>query len=105
MEFIKDYSKVDKVDLFIKLQFIEIHGFSLLVNSVDRELRNCIAHIDIMVKEDGKLVNKRTGKNIDDFGQRITHLIATITIVMCVIDFALKRKKRIRNPKLKSPAH
>lgn len=104
MEFIKDYSKLDKVELFIKLQFIEIHGFNLLVNSVDRELRNCIAHIDIMVKEDGKLVNKRTGKNIDDFKQSISHLLDMITMVICVMDFAFKRKMQVRNPKSESPA-
>jgi hypothetical protein len=65
MEFVDDYKELDKVDLYVKLQFLEKHGFNLLTDAIDRELRNCIAHLDFTVYDDGSVINERTGKTIE----------------------------------------
>lgn len=91
MKFVKEYNDLDKVSLFVKLQFIDKHGFGLLADAVDRELRNCIAHIDIIVNEDGSIVNKRTHEKIDDLEQRRDYLGGVGAIVLNAMDYSLRR--------------
>lgn len=90
-KFVKEYKKLDKVSLFIKLQFIEKHGFGLLADAVDRELRNCIAHIDIIVNEDGSIVNKGTKEKIGELNQKTDYLGGLGSIILDVMDYALRR--------------
>lgn len=62
MRFIDSYLQLKKLDLFVKIQFIEKHGFKNLTNAIDRNLRNCIAHLDFLVDEMGNITNTRTGE-------------------------------------------
>ena len=98
MEFVSKYDKLERIPLFIKLQFLEKHGFEFITQSVDRELRNCIAHIDIIVKEDGTIVNKRTDKPIHNLRQKTNQLIGVISIAICILDYALKKGSKIKQP-------
>lgn len=91
MEFVKEYNKLDKISLFVKLQFIEKHGFGLFADAIDRELRNCIAHIDLIVNEDGSIINKRTRKKIDDLKQRTDYLGGMGVIIITVMDYSLRK--------------
>lgn len=74
MEFVTSYEQLDELDLFVKLQFIEKHGFKFLCDSVDRKLRNAIAHLDVVVNEDGSILNTKTGEKIKDLWQKIVRL-------------------------------
>jgi hypothetical protein len=91
MKFVKEYKELDKVSLFVKLQFLDKHGFGLLADAIDRDLRNCIAHIDIIVNEDGSIVNKRTHKTIEDMKQITDYLGGIGAITMNVMDYSLRR--------------
>ena len=91
MKFVAEYSKLDKVSLFVKLQFIEKHGFGLLADAIDRELRNCIAHIDLIVNEDGSIINKRNRKKISNLKQRTDYLGSVGTIILTVMDYSLRK--------------
>jgi hypothetical protein len=57
-DFVNRFGDIDKVDLSIKLKFLEKHGFNLIVDSVDRKLRNDISHLNFRVLADGKIVDK-----------------------------------------------
>ena len=64
-KFVKDYKGLDKVSLYLKLQFLEKHGFKFVTDEFDRELRNCIAHLRFVVEDDGTVVNMSTGEKIE----------------------------------------
>lgn len=64
-EFVKDYKGLDKVSLYLKLQFIEKHGFKFVTDEFDRAFRNCIAHLRFIVEDDGTVVNVATGEKIE----------------------------------------
>lgn len=76
MEFVKKYKQLEKIDLFVKMQFIEKHGFGFLCNSMDRPLRNSIAHLDLKVTDDGSIINTKTEEKITDFNEKMVRLIS-----------------------------
>ena len=90
-EFVKEYNKLDKISLSVKLQFIEKHGFGLLANAVDKELRNCIAHIDLIVNEDGSIINSRTQVKMRDLKQKTDYLGGLGAIILNVMYYELKK--------------
>ena len=90
-KFVESYEDLKRISLFIKMQFIEKHGFNLLSDAVDRELRNFIAHIDLIVNEDGTIVNKRTEATIRDLEQKTNDLGGVIAIILNVINYSLER--------------
>ena len=96
MKFLTKFQQIDQLSLFIKLQFLEKHGFELIVQAVDRELRNRIAHIDIEVNLDGKIINKRTGKIIDDLSVKINFIIGLSSVVILALEFALNKNNTIK---------
>ena len=65
MKFVKDYKGLDKVSLYLKLLFLEKHGFKFITDEFDRELRNCIAHLRFIVEDDGTVVNVATGEKYE----------------------------------------
>jgi hypothetical protein len=66
MKFAKTYDDLDEIDMFVKLQFLEQHGFKSVVGAFDRKLRNVIAHQKFIVQDNGDIVNSRTHKKIAD---------------------------------------
>jgi hypothetical protein len=64
MEFVNTYEHLYKLDLYVKMQFIEKHGFGMLTKSFDRDLRNCIAHLDFVIHDNGKIISKKTQETI-----------------------------------------
>ena len=85
MKFVKSYNGLDKVVLFIKLQFVEEHGFKFITNVFDRELRNCIAHLKFVIKDDGA-IEKVSGekltkeKLLENFGKLVGMCMVTMSI-------------------------
>lgn len=90
-KFLQEYKSLDKLSLSIKLQFLEKHGFELLTNAIDKDLRNCIAHIDIIVNEDGSIVNNRTKERLVDLKQRTDYLGGIGAIILNVLDYELDK--------------
>ena len=66
MKFVKRYRDLDKVSLFVKLQFLEEHGLKYLTETYNRKLRNCIAHLKLNLNDDGTITNKITGEKIEE---------------------------------------
>ena len=74
MKFAKCYKDLDRISLFIKLQFVEKHGFVSVIDAFDRRLRNCIAHLRYHLEEDGTLVydgNRLSTKDLTDKFSRL----------------------------------
>ena len=66
MKFVKSYRDLDKISLFVKLQFLEEHGLKYLTETYNRKLRNCIAHLKLNLNDDGTITNKITGEKIEE---------------------------------------
>ena len=81
MKFVKSYDGLDKVILFIKLQFVEEHGFKFITDVFDRELRNCIAHLNFVVKDDGT-IEKLSGEKLTK--EKLSEKFSKLT-AMCMI--------------------
>jgi len=92
MKFVKSYRDLDKVSLFVKLQFVEEHGFKYLTEVYDRKLRNCIAHLKFNLNDDGTITNKITGGKIDEeiLLEEIHKLSALGNIVLSSYEEALR---------------
>jgi len=90
LEFVKSYEQLEKVDLFVKLQFIKKHGFDLLADSVDANLRNNIAHLNLIVKADGNIFDKKTGKPITDLELKMDRLGCMCTVTLAALGYSLK---------------
>lgn len=95
MEFINDYKKLEKLSLYVKLQFIELHGFEFVSKAFDRDLRNCIAHLGFVVEEDGSISIRKTGKKIEDLLDRINYLGCLCTEVIIIINKILSEDPTI----------
>ena len=82
-KFVKNYKGLDKVVLFIKLQFVEEHGFKFITNVFDRELRNCIAHLNFVIKDDGT-IEKVSGEKLtkEELSEKIRKLAVMCGIVI-----------------------
>ena len=92
MKFVKSYKDLDKVSLFVKLQFIEEHGFKYLTEIYNRKLRNCIAHLKFNLNDDGSITNKITGEKIDEeiLLEEIHRLSALGEIILSSYEEALR---------------
>jgi uncharacterized protein (UPF0335 family) len=65
MKYVETYRDLEKIDLYVKEQFLSAYGFGFCASVIDRELRNCIAHQDYVIFDDGKIKNLKTGQMID----------------------------------------
>jgi hypothetical protein len=86
-DFVSSSEQIEKIDLSIKLKFLRKHGFGLVVDSVDRKLRNDIAHLNFRVMTDGKIVDKRNGIELTDLGERVLRLRWICTLVGCTFEY------------------
>jgi hypothetical protein len=77
-EFVRNYEGLNNLSLFKKMQFVEIHGFEFVSHACDRDLRNSIAHLRIIVKDDGSMIEitrkGKTGKAIKDMSRKTDYL-------------------------------
>jgi len=91
-KFVKSYKDLDKVSLFIKLKFIEEHGLKFVADAFDRELRNCIAHFLYTVKDDGTIINKTTGRKIEDLEKKMDYIGALNATITSILNEILLRR-------------
>ncbi|MDH5733666.1 MAG: hypothetical protein OEY88_07780 [Candidatus Bathyarchaeota archaeon] len=90
MRFVRSYKELDKVSLFVKLQFVELHGFKFVTNAYNRKLRNCIAHLTYTVEDDGTILNNRTGTKIENLWDKILKLQnMMIMLAIVFVDFRI----------------
>lgn len=93
VDFVEDYEGLNNIDLSCKQQFIKKHGFKFVSDACDKDLRNSIAHLRIMVEEDGSIVEitrkGRIGRKIEDVKKKTDYLGSVCTMTMGVILFLL----------------
>ena len=88
MKSVKSYGELIKLSLFVKMQFVEKHGFKFLTDVYDRNLRNCIAHNKYSVREDETIFNNETNAKIEDLqskGRKLVEMVNTLGDVFNVI--------------------
>lgn len=78
MKFAKVYGDLDEIDMFVKLQFLEEHGFKSVVGAFDRKLRNTIAHQEIIVENSGDIVDPVTHAKIADRKTMVTKIMTLL---------------------------
>ncbi len=105
MRFAKVYADLDKIDMFVKLQFLEEHRFKSVVRAFDRKLRNDIAHQKVIVEDNGDVVNPVTHMKIADkktLLDKIKKLVAMSSILTNVIasEFLSSRARLLKEAKL-----
>lgn len=61
----RTYRQVRQTNLASKMQFLEENGFSAFTRTANRTLRNSIAHLEIVVIDDGSITDVKTNKKID----------------------------------------
>lgn len=93
MKFVDSYKKLGKIDLFVKLQFLERHGFTFITQALDRNLRSCIAHLEYTVDDDGTIVNEKSGEKIIDIEQKMHLLSCSNTMVTLALDYLLQHSQ------------
>ncbi len=59
------YEDLERINLSSKLKFLVENGLGFAVKQIDRNLRNCIAHQDFIIFNDGSVKNLKTGEPID----------------------------------------
>lgn len=91
MEFAKNYKELEKIDLFVKLQYVRKHGFEFLCDCIDRNLRNSIAHLDIIVNDDGSIVSIKTGEKITNLEKSIALFMVTFLKILDAITENLEK--------------
>ncbi len=73
-DFVRNYEGLNNLNLLEKMQFVEIHGFKFISDACDRDLRNSIAHLRIIVNDDGSIVEitrkGKTGRAIKDIREK-----------------------------------
>jgi hypothetical protein len=105
-EFVRNYAGLNNLSLFQKMQFIEMHGFKFVSDACDRDLRNSIAHLRIIVNDDGSLVEitrkGKTGKVMKDMDMKYKYLAVVCTMalqtVRKLLKNVLKSKERAQTP-------
>jgi hypothetical protein len=103
--FVEDYEKLKKIDLYVKCQFLKKHEFDLLADSVDRDLRNCIAHLNFIVNEDGSILNKKTKKKIEDLIQKTNYLGCVCAVTLHAMTYSLIKIGLIDEIPPENPLH
>ena len=92
MKFVDSYKKLGKIDLFIKLQFLERHGFTFITQAIDRNLRNCITHLEYTVSDDGTIIDERNDEKIIDIEQKMHLLSCSNMMVTLALTYLLQSK-------------
>lgn len=92
MKFVENYEGLDRVTLYVKLQFIKKHGLEFIADAVDRKLRNCIAHLGFVVNDDGSILDTRTGKLTKDLKKKTDYLGCVCAVTPYPIDDWLIKK-------------
>jgi hypothetical protein len=82
--FVKTYEDMEHIDLSSKLKLLTENGLDLAVKSIDRNLRNCIAHQDFIISDDGAVVNLKTGEQID-IQEKVRSLLLNGSLVTMVL--------------------
>ena len=97
MRFVENYEELDKVTLYVKLQFIEKHGLKFIADAIDRKLRNSIAHLGFIVEEEGSILDTRTGKLTKDLKKKTNYLgcICAVTIHL-IGDWLIRKDSQIQ---------
>jgi hypothetical protein len=95
MKFVDSYKKLGKIDLFIKLQFLERNGFTFITQAIDRNLRNCITHLEYTVNDDGTIINEKDGEKIIDIEQKMHLLSCSNTMVTLALNYWLQNSKSL----------
>jgi hypothetical protein len=94
-EFIRNYEGLYNLSLFQKMQFVEMHGFKFVSGACDRDLRNSIAHLRIIVNDDGSLVEitrkGKTGRAIKNMGKKFKYLAGVCTMVLISVRRLLRK--------------
>jgi hypothetical protein len=88
MQFAKSYEDIQNIDMYIKEQFLDLHGFDFVTSALDRELRNCIAHQDFVIFEDGNIKNLKNQELID-IEKKVGDLQLTCTLISVTIQHVL----------------
>ena len=88
MHFAKSYEDIKNIDLYVKEQFLDSHGFDFITFALDRTLRNCIAHQDFVIYEDGSIKNLKTQQLID-IEKKVGELRLTCTLISITIQQVL----------------
>lgn len=96
MRFVENYEELDKVTLYVKLQFIEKHGLKFIADAIDRKLRNSIAHLEFIVKDDGNIFDRKTRKITKDVREKSDSLGFVCAVTMHAIYGFLEKAKRLR---------
>lgn len=103
-KFVRNYEGLNNLSLSQKMQFVEIHGFEFVSDACDRDLRNSIAHLRIIVNDDGSMVEitrkGKTGKAIKDMGRKTDYLGCVCAIALRAVHGLLG--KRLEDEKQKT---
>jgi len=95
-EFVRNYEGLNNPSLFEKMQFVEMHGFKFISDACDRDLRNSIAHLRIIVNDDGSMVEitrkGKTGKAIKDIGSKTLYLGCVCAIAVNAVHGLLGKR-------------
>ncbi len=91
MKFVDSYKKAGKIDLYIKMQFLERHGFTFLTQAIDRNLRNCITHLEYTINDDGTIIDEKNCEKID-IDQKMHLLSCSNTMVTLALNYLLQSK-------------
>jgi hypothetical protein len=89
LKFLKDQKELDKLDFYFKLQFLEKHDFEFVVKAFDRDLRNAIAHLDFLIKEDGNIVSRKSGQKIGNVTDKNNYLGTLCAMIIVIINKVL----------------
>jgi len=93
-EFITEFEELEKIDLAVKLKFLRKHGFLVLTDSVDRKLRNDIAHLNLAVKPDGKIIDKKSGTEIKNIVEKMDHIGCLCAISLLTLNYLLDEQEK-----------
>jgi hypothetical protein len=84
-QYIKSFNRVRELSLSVKLGFLKDNGLELAIKGIDTGLRNCVAHQDFLVYEDGSIRNLKTEKLID-LEARLDSFCLSNSLVLCVLN-------------------
>lgn len=97
---IESFEELKNVDLWYKLEFLKREGLSIFGKSINRDVRNTIAHLKFKIEKNGE-IRKLDGSpiNIDKVISEFWEGVDTLMLVLKDIDFiqlleALQDKKK-----------
>lgn len=80
----KKYEDLKRINLKSKIKFLSDNSLNLAVEHIDRNLRNCIAHQDFIIFDDGVVVNLETGEQIN-IQEKVRSLNRNNSLVLLVL--------------------